>query len=219
MERAKHYALYLVVGAIAYWVPDILIQWLLRPSPRLWMLFLTFFAPAVVAVTWFLLSRKPSHARFFFGLPMFMLLGVWLFGPLAIAIGALPSGGTFFEPDQLFDFFSLWVMFPIATFTMSTYSGSLGGVCLATLILLVAAGAKAIVSNIAGKGEALAVFGVLLAGAGEIYVSFFMPEKWMPFFFFVAAIITIICFVYLAKLYREGKKLLEEDKANPPKAE
>jgi hypothetical protein len=138
MERAKHYALYILVGAAAYWVPDILIQWI-RPSHRVWISLLTFFVPAVVFATWFLLSRLPAHSRFHAGLPLFMLLGIWMLGPLAIAIGNVPGGGKFFETEQLGGFFMLWAMFPVSTFIMSTYSGSLGGVGLATLVLLVVA--------------------------------------------------------------------------------
>jgi len=156
MERIKHYALYAMVGAIAYWVPDILIQWL-QPPHRVWITLLTFFVPASAAAAWFLLSRRPSHAQFRVGLPMFMLLGIWLLGPLAIAIGMVPAGGKFLEPEQLSGFLMLWAMFPIATFTMSTYSGSLGGVGLVTLILLLAAaisGARGKTSNITVERDA-----------------------------------------------------------------
>lgn len=73
-----------------------------------------------------------------------MLLGIWLFGPLAMAIGILPAGGKFLEMDQLSGFFMLWAMFPASTFMMSTYSGSLGGVGLATLVLLVAAAVSSV---------------------------------------------------------------------------
>jgi hypothetical protein len=142
MDRAKQYALYVLVGATAYWVPDILIQWL-RPPHRVWITLLTFAVPAVVGCTWFILSRRPSHSQFRVGLPLFMLLGIWVLGPLALAVGTVPSGGTFLEPEKLAGFFMLWAMFPISTFIMSTYSGSLGGVGLATLILLVAAAISA----------------------------------------------------------------------------
>ncbi len=81
----------------------------------------------------------PSYSRFRVGLPLFVLLGIWMLGPLAIAIGTIPAGGTFLETEQLGGFFVMWAMFPISTFIMSTYSGSLGGVGLATVVLLVAA--------------------------------------------------------------------------------
>ena len=156
MDRTKHYALYTVIGAAAYWLPDILIQWL-RPTQQVWIVLLTFIVPAIVFATWLALSRHHLHAGFRVGLPLFMLLGVWLFGPLGIAIGMVPNGGTFLVPDQLGQFLVLWAMFPFTTFVMSTYSGSLGGVGLATLVLLIAAivgGIREKTSNIAVKRDA-----------------------------------------------------------------
>jgi len=148
MERTKHYALYILIGAAAYWLPDMLIQWI-RPPHRIWISLLTFFVPIVVGTVWFLLSRRPAHSRFPAGLPLFMLLGIWMLGPLAIAIGALPVGGKFLQIEQLGSFLMLWAMFPISTFIMSTYSGSLGGIGLATLVLLVAA----VVSSVRRKAS------------------------------------------------------------------
>lgn len=138
MDRAKHYALYLLVGATTHWVPDILIQWV-RPPHYIWISLLTFLVPVIVGAVWYLLSRRPAHSRYPAGLPLLMLLGIWMLGPLAITIGILPAGGKFLDSGQLGSFFMLWAMFPVSTFIISTYSGSLGGIVLATLILLVAA--------------------------------------------------------------------------------
>ncbi|KPK51806.1 MAG: hypothetical protein AMS22_10305 [Thiotrichales bacterium SG8_50] len=146
MERAKHYGLYILVGAAAFWIPDILIQWL-RPPHRIWILMLTFLVPAIVGMVWLFLSQHPSHSRFRAGLPLFMLLGIWLLGPMAIAIEALPTGGKFLDSGHLGEFMMLWAMFPVSTFIMSTYSGSLGGVGLATLMLIVAAAYSAVRSK------------------------------------------------------------------------
>lgn len=147
MGRAKHYGLYILVGAAAYWIPDILIQWL-RPPHRVWILMLTVLVPAIVGMVWFFLSQRPSHSRFRVGLPLFMLLGIWLLGPFAIAIGIMPAGGKFLETGHLGEFMMLWALFPVSTFIMSTYSGSLGGVGLATLGLVVAAAYSAVRSKI-----------------------------------------------------------------------
>lgn len=76
-----------------------------------------------------------------------MLLGIWMFGPLAIAIGTIPTGAKFLETGQIGGFFMMWAAFPVSTFMMSTYSGSLGGLVLSTLLLLIAA----IFSAVRGK--------------------------------------------------------------------
>jgi hypothetical protein len=152
MHLAKHYALYAGVGAVAYWVPDMLVQWI-QPPHVVWIGLLTFAVPAIVLITWYALSKRVPHSNFRVGLPLFMLLGIWLVSPLAIALGMVPAGGKFLEPDQLGTFLMLWAAFPMSTFIMSTYSGSLGGVGLVTLALIVAA----IVSGLRGKTSNIVV--------------------------------------------------------------
>jgi hypothetical protein len=66
-----------------------------------------------------------------------MLLGIWSLGPLGIAIPGQFNGGSFLDPDNIGSFFTMWAIFPVSTFIMSTYSGSLGGVLLVTILLLI----------------------------------------------------------------------------------
>ncbi|MEW8441617.1 MAG: hypothetical protein AB2689_26000 [Candidatus Thiodiazotropha taylori] len=137
MDRIKHYSLYFIVGAIVYWVPDILIQWI-RPPHKIWIILLTFLVPFIVGAVWFQLRKKEKYKKYRIGFPLFMLLGIWVIAPLAIAVGMIPAGGKFFEPGQIENMLSIMVYFPMATISMSTYSGSLGGVGLVTLGLIVA---------------------------------------------------------------------------------
>src|SRR5205809_123461 len=77
------------------------------------------------------------HRRHPTGLPLFMLLGIWALAPLGAAIGTVPTGGEFLQAGQLREFLMMWLAFPMTTTIMTTYSGSLGGVGLATLFLIV----------------------------------------------------------------------------------
>jgi len=63
-----------------------------------------------------------------------MILGIWFFGPLAMAIGIQPHGGAFLDIVNLPNFFILWLLFPISTMTMSVYSNSFGGLILTTTV-------------------------------------------------------------------------------------
>ena len=137
MDRIKHYSLYFLIGTIAYWVPDILIQWI-RPPHRIWIILLTFFVPLVVTFTWYKLRAKEEYSKYRVGFPLFMLLGIWAIAPLAIAIGMIPAGGKFFESGQIENLFMIMTFFPMATISMSTYSGSLGGIGLVSLLLIIA---------------------------------------------------------------------------------
>ena len=134
----RRWGLYLSLGGLAYWVPDILIQWA-EPPHYVWINALTFLVPALVVSTWFLLARLQRFHEYRRSLALFMLLGIWLFGPLGIAIGVLASGGTVVRLDDIPHFVTRWAMFPATTYIMSTYSGSLGGVILATFSLCAAA--------------------------------------------------------------------------------
>lgn len=152
MDRIKYYSLYFLVGALAYWVPDILIQWV-RPPHIIWIVLLTFFVPLVVVVTWYKLKAKKNYSKYHIAFPLFMLLGIWVIAPLAIAVGMIPAGGKFFEPDQLESFFMIMAFFPMGTITMSTYSGSLGGVGLVTLLLLIVSVMPSIQKNTSNKAH------------------------------------------------------------------
>lgn len=150
MDRIKHYGLYFLVGAVAYWIPDILIQWI-RPPHKIWIALLTFFVPLVVGVLWYKLGKKEKFKKYPVGFPLFMLLGIWTVAPLAIAIGMIPAGGRFFESGQIENFLTIMAFFPMATIHMSTYSGSLGGISLITLVLLVVSVISGIRRNASNK--------------------------------------------------------------------
>ena len=129
---------FILIGAASYWIPDILIHWL-NPRVTVWIALLTLLAPAVSGLTWCLLSVKERYKRSPASFPLLMLLGIWIFGPLAMAVGVIPAGGKFLTAEALPSFLSLWAVSPLSTWAMSLYSGSLGGIVIVTLTLLIAA--------------------------------------------------------------------------------
>lgn len=133
MSKLKFYSLFLLIGALSYWPSDIAIHFILGGVD---IIFQTIVVPIVVTITYFY-TRKKIGQQFAIGLPLFMILGIWLFGPLGIAIGAIPGGGTFLESANLKDFFALWAIFPLSTFMMSTYGGSMAGLFLTTIMLII----------------------------------------------------------------------------------
>ena len=126
----------LLLGAAAFWVPDALAHAGRLSAPADVIVF-TLLGPACALGTYQWLRRRfPLLPT---AVPLWMLLGIWILGPLGIAIGLIPLGGTFLSPDRIGGFLWIWLLFPMTTFVMSTYSGSLGGVILVTLLLLVVA--------------------------------------------------------------------------------
>lgn len=134
MERIKIYGLFFLVGAAAYWGSDALVQ-LIHPPHPIWILLLTAGVPFVVGLVWYRLFRTASFKTYPKAFPLVMLLGIWALGPVAMAVVAQLQGGTFMDAEKLGGFLVVWAMFPMTTFVMSTYSGSLGGLLITTVLL------------------------------------------------------------------------------------
>ena len=133
MASTKWILKWLSIGAISFWVPDILFHFFSQNPP---IYFLTFFDPVVVWLTHrFTIEPEPLRSRWG-GEALLMVVGIWGFGPLAMAIGAQAQGGSFLDTENLAMFFKMWLMFPVTNIVMSTYSGSLGGLFLVTVGLL-----------------------------------------------------------------------------------
>jgi hypothetical protein len=122
------------LGAVAFWLPEILLYAVERHelSVRL----ITFLLPCVLLAAYaavLLIRQKrdsmPSAA-------IFMLLGVWFLGTLAIAVGQTFLGAGF-ASDSHFALFSvlLGTLIPIYAFIVATYDGSLGALIAVTVLM------------------------------------------------------------------------------------
>ena len=123
-----------LIGAGSYWLPDIAIQLVLSDN-LLWIILLTAVVPTIVITTWYKQYKSKTFYHYPKAYPLFMLLGIWATGPIAIAVSMQFNGGTFFKME-LEMFLIMWISFPLSTFMLSTYSGSLGGIIIVSLALL-----------------------------------------------------------------------------------
>jgi hypothetical protein len=127
---------YVPLGGFSFWAPDVFLHWLrgYRFS-GLDVLVLTVLLPIttalVVAIGWkrWLNTENRRLAA------LFALVGIWLFGPLMMSVGATFSGGGFSQPDGWHVVFMGTSLFPVFTFMMSTYDGTLGALLLITASL------------------------------------------------------------------------------------
>ena len=124
---------FVVWGGLIYWSADFMVQ--LVVDGKAWIPLLTIAVPAVASMGYFILRRRQLERSP--SLALFMLLGIWMFGPLGVGLASQAKGGTFLNAGNISDFLMLWAMFPITTIMMSTYSGSLGGVYLATILFVI----------------------------------------------------------------------------------
>jgi hypothetical protein len=74
--------------------------------------------------------------------PILVILGIWLFGPLCMSTGWMFSGGGLAKADGWLLVAMGTVLFPVFTFTMSAYDGTLGAVLITTVGLFIIDSAK-----------------------------------------------------------------------------
>jgi hypothetical protein len=120
------------LGAISFWIPDVLLHAVRRysfDSPDLWII--TIASPLVSFIACVagarLLNVTPGAAA------IRMLLGVWLFGGACMIVGASFSGGGFVGPGvrgTLLLVAVSWV--PVYTWMAATYDGSLFALLIAS---------------------------------------------------------------------------------------
>jgi len=138
MSTARYINLpkYGALGAIVFWVPDIIVHALTRDKfGGIETLLLTFFLPFL---TCFALARarrvKGTPTNFLYA-GLLAVLGIWFLGPLMMTLSASFSGGGFTRPDWWQAALLGTVAFPIFTFIMSTYDGTLFAVFVVTAAL------------------------------------------------------------------------------------
>jgi hypothetical protein len=125
----------MLLGAAGFWIPDVLLQ-AIHAHRFDWLdvRIVTAVMPSTLLMTFLTAKRvgkcdPPKRV----GAPM--LVGVWLFGGLFMAVGASFSGAGFASPGGARDvlFVLLLSLFPMYTFIMATYDGSLFALLLVTV--------------------------------------------------------------------------------------
>jgi hypothetical protein len=126
--------MYVVVGACAFWVPDIVVH-ALRGNlfGRLDVICLTVSLPLLTcfSVAWIWNAKRDVGRLLPAGWAA--VLGVWLFGPLMMSIGAGIRGGRFFHPEWSQEIVLGTFLFPLTTWVLSTYDGTLFALIIVTV--------------------------------------------------------------------------------------
>ena len=127
----------LLVGAISFWLPDVIVHGLARYSfSRTHVVALTAVLPFCFTCAYAIVKRRYHTVNAFVALPM--LIGLWTCGGLFMTLGASFSGGGFAGPGGLREtvLVILISFFPPITFIMATYDGTLFALLLATVARL-----------------------------------------------------------------------------------
>lgn len=129
----------IIVGGIVFWSPSVLWHaFRTRNFSGIDVIVLTVFLPIVAIVCFEILWRLQSKVASRQLVARLIILGIWLFGPLFMRIGwnYTGGGGGSTDPDNLSSVITSIVLFPVYTFLMSGYDGTLMAVLMTTLLLI-----------------------------------------------------------------------------------
>jgi len=123
---------------MAFWLPDIVIHGISRKSfssPE--ALIMTFLLPAISALTFYIMRKTRDFKDSQVLTIISGILGIWITGPFFMMISSSFSQGGFSRTDAgLIDSLSFIIsstaLFPIYTFMMSTYDGTLFALLIAS---------------------------------------------------------------------------------------
>lgn len=121
---------YIVVGAVGFWLPDILLNAFDATS---------FWRSTALPLLGFLIAYKlvkDGGPRATASIAIFMVAGVWLLGSTAMMIAASVSGGGFSSGVAETIVVVLLGLLPPYTFVISVYDGSVIGLLLTTFFAI-----------------------------------------------------------------------------------
>lgn len=127
---------YAPLGAFSFWAPSVFLHWLrgYRFSGSD-VIGLTVLLPITTGMVVSIDAKRCLKTENRLPAALFALLGIWLFGPLMMSVGATFSGGGFSQPEGWRFVLVGTGFFPIFTFIGSTYDGTLGALLLTTATL------------------------------------------------------------------------------------
>jgi len=131
MKNIVLVTLYVLLGAAAFWTPDIL----LHTRHYEGAIVRTFLLPGTLLIVYLSLLRFNRHEIKHPAIALFMVLGVWLLGPTAMLISSRFYGGGYSSSQDLWIAILMGIV-PFYTFIMATYDASLLGLLIASIIMI-----------------------------------------------------------------------------------
>jgi hypothetical protein len=124
------------VGSLAFWMPSVVVHAVVGPAfsskdIRLIAYLQIIAMLAALGALWFLRGQNNAPKR----IALWMLMGIWMLGPLWLFIGATFSEGGFAKEGAWLALIIATVLFPIFTLLLSVYDGSVVSLLVVTLLL------------------------------------------------------------------------------------
>jgi hypothetical protein len=118
--------LFAVLGALSFWLPDVVLHLHAGPNLDGWHAWaITLSAPAMFLLA-FVFARRLAMKQRFTKVGPTMLVGVWVSGGLFMTLGSMLSGSEFIGGTGLWRLSIIPIsVIPIVTYVLSAYDGSL----------------------------------------------------------------------------------------------
>lgn len=132
----KNDAIHAIAGSAAFWLPNIVLHVLKGPDASFshWGLLASlqaFTTVATLLATFFFWSEGISLRR----IASWMLLGIWVLGPVWLSINSTFTGGGFASEGGWLSVLLAILLFPMTTLILSVYDGSILSLLIITLLL------------------------------------------------------------------------------------
>jgi hypothetical protein len=143
LRRATKALTHALLGAFVFWTPNIVVHWIIAYRFSGFVVIgLTVLLPAVTILFFrgFLWPSLKQESRL--SPALFAVLGIWIAGPSMLTFSASFCGGGLTQPDAWRFFVFGTLLFPLFTFVMSAYDGTVFAVLLTTLLLPILANSR-----------------------------------------------------------------------------
>lgn len=127
---------YMLAGAVAFWMPDILLQLRGFGADGRHILLLTVLLPWILFSIYRVLLSIRGREMFGPSIAIYMLLGVWMLGSSAMVVGAFLTDGSLPHPGEAVSINALTGLLPSTTYNLSVFDGSLFALLLSTVLMI-----------------------------------------------------------------------------------
>ena len=136
LARAAKAFTYALLGALVFWTPNVVVHWIVAYRFSGYVVMgLTVFLPAMTILFFRMVSRPSLKQQSRLSQALFAVLGIWIAGPSMMTFSSSFCGGGLTQPDAWRFFVFGTLLFPVFTFVMSAYDGTLFALLLITVLL------------------------------------------------------------------------------------
>ena len=126
---------YILLGGIAFWVPDAACMLLGGIIPmKILIVAKTLLLPTIIVFTVRRVAKLPAEICSTMARSFLLLAGIWLLGPVDLVLTGLLAGKMHMSLQEALFHVAL---FPLSTIIVALYSGALGGLIVATVALCI----------------------------------------------------------------------------------